>query len=63
MSLHSAFGVVDHEFDLALACQRARNLFGRQLLPRQSLDDAAFEDWAWHPELQIEYVSTYRRVR
>jgi hypothetical protein len=23
-------------------------------------DDTAFRDWAWHPELHIDYVSTYR---
>lgn len=25
-------------------------------------DGAAFEQWAWHPELRIDYVSTYRRL-
>ena len=29
---------------------------------RARLDDAAYECWAFHPELRIDYVSTYRRV-
>lgn len=31
-------------------------------LVRERLDDDAFRDWSWHPELLIDYVSTYRRV-
>lgn len=32
-------------------------------LVRARLDDeAAFREWAWFPELQIDYVSTYRRT-
>lgn len=29
---------------------------------RDRLDDAAFTDWAWHPELVIEESRTYRRT-
>jgi hypothetical protein len=29
---------------------------------RARLDDGAYQAWAWHPELCIDYVSTYRRV-
>jgi len=30
-------------------------------LVRERLSDAdAFDEWAWHPELRIDYVSTYR---
>ena len=25
-------------------------------------DSASFKDWAWHPQLQIDYVNTFRRV-
>jgi hypothetical protein len=31
-------------------------------LVRARLDDDAYRAWAWHPELCIDYVSTYRRV-
>ncbi len=31
-------------------------------LVRARLDDAGYRAWAWHPELVIDYVSTYRRV-
>lgn len=26
-------------------------------------DSDAYREWAWHPELRIDYVSTYRRAR
>ena len=32
-------------------------------LVRERLEPAEFEQWAWHPDLLIDYVSTYRRVR
>jgi hypothetical protein len=32
-------------------------------LVRTRLDDDAFRAWTWHPELVIDYVSTYRKVR
>ena len=31
-------------------------------LVRARLDDEAYEQWAFHPELRIDYVSTYRRL-
>lgn len=31
-------------------------------LVRNRLGDKGFDDWAWHPELLIDYVSTYRRI-
>jgi hypothetical protein len=31
-------------------------------LVRARLDDDAYREWAWHPELCIDYVSTYRRI-
>jgi hypothetical protein len=31
-------------------------------LVRARLDDDAYKAWAWHPELCIDYVSTYRRA-
>jgi hypothetical protein len=30
------------------------------LVRGQLADDRAFRDWAWHPELRIDFVSTYR---
>jgi hypothetical protein len=32
-------------------------------LVRTRLDDDSFRAWTWHPELVIDYVSTYRKVR
>jgi hypothetical protein len=31
-------------------------------LVRERLDPDAFEAWAWHPELRIDYVSSFRRA-
>ena len=32
-------------------------------LVRARLDDDAFTEWTRHPELRIDYVSTYRLIR
>jgi len=32
-------------------------------LVQSRLDAVTFDAWAWHPQLTIDYVSTYRRLR
>lgn len=36
---------------------------GMTPLVRERLTREGFKEWAWHPELCIEYVSTYRLIR